>query len=162
MKKVLITLICVITILVASACGFAAPAGSQLIIGLDPDYESFDPALSYEVYAQLVLNAVYNNLVRFERTLDQPKPDLAESYDISEDAKTFTFHLPKDAKFASGNTVTADDVVWSYNRVINMQGNPAFLAEGIDSIEARDKNTVVINLKEPDGAFLSKMTASPH
>jgi peptide/nickel transport system substrate-binding protein len=133
---------------------------SYLIIGLDPDYESFDPALSYEVYAQLVLNAVYNNLVHFDRTLDLPKPDLAKSYDISPDAKTFTFELFENAKFASGNPVTAADVVWSFNRVINMQGNPAFLAEGIASIEAEGDHKVVIKLKEPDAAFLSKLTSS--
>jgi peptide/nickel transport system substrate-binding protein len=135
-------------------------ADSHLIIGLDPDYESFDPALAYEVYAQLVLNAVYNNLVHFDRTLDVPKPDLAKSFEITPDAKTFTFELFENAKFASGNPLTAADVVWSFNRMKNMQGNPAFLADGIDSVEADGDHKVIIKLKEPDGAFLSKLTYS--
>jgi peptide/nickel transport system substrate-binding protein len=167
-KKMILSLICILVIVVAAFHMSACPAqaadapstDSHLIIGLDPDYESFDPALAYEVYAQLVLNAVYNNLVHFERTLDLPKPDLAESYEATPDAKTFTFNLFKNAKFASGNPVTAADVAWSFNRLINMQGNPAFLADGIDSVEAVGDYTVVIKLKEPDGAFLSKLTYS--
>lgn len=135
-------------------------SNATLIIGLDPDYESFDPCLAYEVYAQTVTNGIYNNLVHFEGNLDEIKPDLAETFEATPDAKTFTFHLFKDAKFASGNPVTAQDVVWSFNRLKNLQGNPAFIAEGIDSVEAKDDHTVVIHLKEPDGALLAKLTYS--
>jgi peptide/nickel transport system substrate-binding protein len=171
-RKTIATVICLLAISMTAfnMSGFptealgasesASEANSNLIIALDPDYESFDPALAYEVYAQLVLNAVYNNLVHFDRTLDLPKPDLAKSYEVAQDAMTFTFELYEDAKFASGNPVTAADVVWSFNRLINIQGNPAFLAEGIDSVEAAGDHKVVIKLKEPDGAFLSKLTYS--
>ena len=135
-------------------------ASSQLIIGVDPDYESFDPGRAYEAYAHIITNATYNNLVHFEGNLDEIKPDLAETFEATADAKTFTFHLKKDVKFASGNPITAKDVVWSFNRLKNMQENPAFLAKGIESISAPDDATVIINLSEPDGSFLAKLTYS--
>jgi peptide/nickel transport system substrate-binding protein len=170
-RKTAAMLVCLVVMLVAAFQMTVVPdaaigasdgkeADSYLIIGIDPDYESFDPALAYEVYAQLVLNAVYNNLVHFDRTLDIPKPDLAKSFEATPDAKTFTFELFENAKFASGNPVTAADVVWSFNRMKNIQGNPAFLADGIDSVEADGDHKVIIKLKEPDGAFLSKLTYS--
>lgn len=137
-----------------------ATSSPQLIIGVDPDYESFDPGRAYEAYAHIVINGAYNNLVHFQGNLDEIKPDLAETFEATPDAKTFTFHLKKDVKFASGNPITAADVVWSINRLKNLQENPAFLAKGIESITAPDDNTVVITLSEPDGAFLAKLTYS--
>lgn len=135
-------------------------AAKQLIIGLDPDYESFDPGRAYEVYANMVINAVYCNLVHFTGTLDEIKPDIAETFESTPDAKTFTFHLKKGISFASGNPITAADVVWSINRLKNMQENPSFLSKNIESVTASDENTVVIKLIEPDGAFLAKLTYS--
>ena len=141
----------------ASAAAASVP-GNYLIVGVDPDYESFDPGRAYEVYAQLVTNAVYNTLVNFEGSLDNLVPDLAESYEVAADATVFTFHLHQNAVFASGNPVTAADVVWSFTRLKNLAENPAFLADGIETIEAVDDHTVVIRLKGPDSAFLSKLT----
>ena len=143
-----------------SSCAFAADTSKYLIVAVDPDYESFDPGRAYEVYAQLVTNAVYNTLVNFEGSLDNLVPDLAESYEVTSDATVFTFRLNKDAAFASGNPVTAADVIWSYTRLKNLAENPAFLADGIESIEAADDHTVVIRLKGPDSSFLSKLTHS--
>ena len=53
------------------------------------------------------------------------KPELAESWDISEDGKTFVFHLRKDATFHDGTPVTAADVKWSFDRAIAAGGFPA-------------------------------------
>src|SRR5262249_24101715 len=76
-----------------------------------------------------------------------------------------TFKLHPGAKFASGNPITADDVVYSFNRVVAINGSPAFLFTDVggiitDSTKAIDAETVQINLpkdKSP-AAFLSVLT----
>ena len=66
----------------------------------------------------------------------------------------------KDATFASGNTVTSSDVAFSINRCKNLQGNPSFICDTIESIETPDPKTVVFHLTQPDSAILSKLTYS--
>lgn len=140
--------------------GFAsAQTGSnQVVLAIDPDWTTFDPGHSYESAGQLVLNAIYEGLVRIEPKTGTVKPALAREWDVSEDGKTFTFRIRPEATFASGNPVTASDVVFSINRLRHLKGNPSFMAEGIVRIEATDDHTVVIELDEPDGAFLTKLS----
>jgi peptide/nickel transport system substrate-binding protein len=84
-------------------------------------------------------------------------PGLAESYSISADGLTYTYKLRKDIKFNSGNPLTADDIVWSNQRNINLKGNGAFHARGITGIEAPDPYTVVYHLNEVDPTFHIKL-----
>src|SRR5882672_7148724 len=53
-------------------------------------------------------------------------PELAESWEASEDGKTYIFHLRKDATFHDGTPVTAKDVKWSFDRAVSVGGFPTF------------------------------------
>ena len=66
-------------------------------------------------------NAAYCS-IRCRRRAERAKvnPDLAESWEIAPDGKSITFHLREGATFASGNPVTAEDVVWSLNRLMTL------------------------------------------
>lgn len=130
----------------------------QLIIAVNPDYESFDPAIAYEVYAMLVLHACYDNLFEFQDSLENLALGAAESYEVSEDGMTYTFKLKEGMVFASGNPMTSADVKWSFERGINMKGNGAFMGDGIVSIETPDDLTVVIQLSAPDPSFPTKLS----
>jgi peptide/nickel transport system substrate-binding protein len=146
--------------MIAAAGGiFAAPA-KQLIIALDPDYQTFDPALAYEVYAMMVIHPVYDTLMQFETGIDVLKYGAAESHTISADGLTYTFKLRKGIKFSSGTPLTAGDVKWSIERSINLKGNGAFLAEGVASVSAPDDSTVAIKLSAKDASFLTKLTSN--
>ena len=89
-------------------------------------------------------------------------PAIAESYTLSDDQKTYTFTLRQGVKFHNGETVTADDVVYSIQRCADATAGeplvPAFKA--IESVEKVDDQTVAITLKAPDNEFLAYLTTA--
>src|SRR5690606_11757069 len=87
------------------------------------------------------------------------EPRLAESWEISEDGLTYTITL-REATFASGNPVTAADVVFSFQRLKNIKGNPSYLMENVASVEATDDKTVTITLTSAAPVFLSMLASN--
>jgi peptide/nickel transport system substrate-binding protein len=142
----------------------AAPAGQTaadaktLVIGASFDIKSLDPGRGFEQIGGMVHKATYNTLVTLkEDDISQIVPDLAERWDISPDAKVFTFRLRSGVKFHnSGNTMTSADVKWSLERAMALKGNPSFLLDGIVKVDAPDPLTVVITKSESDPAFIAK------
>lgn len=111
--------------MIASApMAFAATPNDQLIIGTSlAQVLSLDPQQGTEVKTQEILANTYDRLVFFDQTDGNAiKPQLAESWDM--DDTGITFHL-RDAKFASGNPVTANDVVFSLVRLIKLDQSSA-------------------------------------
>jgi peptide/nickel transport system substrate-binding protein len=85
--------------------------------------------------------------------------DLAESYDVSEDGLTYTFHLRTDAVSAAGNPLTADDVIWSYERKFNTDTSSVkfvsrpILSDPASQIAKVDDHTVTITVASPGYGF---------
>jgi peptide/nickel transport system substrate-binding protein len=129
-----------------------------LVIGDAFAVKSLDPARGFEQTTGTVHKATYNTLVTLdEADVSNVIPDLATSWEVSPDAKTFTFHLQPGVKFHnSGNTMTSADVKWSIERAMGIKGNPSFLLDGIASVDAVDTNTIRITKTDPDPAFISK------
>ena len=71
-----------------------------------------------------------------------------------------TVTLKDGITFASGNAMTSADVLFSINRCKNLQGNPAFICDTIESMEAPDDKTIVFHLTQADSGILSKLTYS--
>ncbi len=116
---------------------------------------SLDPAVVYEIDGFLAVGNIYQTLVTFNpNTPDTPvKPALAEQWDIQDTDTTWTitFTLNEQAQFASGRPVTADDVIFSWNRAIEMNMPPAFLLTDIarmspQTMQAVDAHTVAITI----------------
>ena len=84
--------------------------------------------------------------------MSHPLPDVATSWKASKDAKTFTFTLRKGIVFSDGTPLTSADVVFSYNRLINLKGNPSFLLAGV-TIKATGKYSVVLHSATPNPAI---------
>src|SRR5688572_32315965 len=86
---------------------------------------SLDPAFAKDQSTIWSCNQLYNSLVQLDDNLNT-QPSIAKSWEISEDGKTYTFHLRNDVKFhdnecfegGKGRTVNAADVVFSFNRII--------------------------------------------
>jgi peptide/nickel transport system substrate-binding protein len=129
------------------------------------DLSTLDPATMYAWSGILTLHNLYQSLVL--RDGNDLKPGLAEKWDIKESDKGWdiTFTLRDGGKFASGNPITADDVVFSYQRAITLKKGPSFLFTDVaglkeESIKAADPKTVVISLPKSYSpqVFLSILT----
>lgn len=168
MKKRLVAMLTVMAMSVSLfACGSssdtttteeAASVSKDLVIGCAVDIITNDPGRAYEIYAGTVLNACYDTLFRFEDGSETPVENLVTSYEFSDDGLTCTMELVEVACFSSGNPLTADDVVFSLMRLKNLQDNPSFIMDTVDSIEAIDDYTVVFHLNTADSALISKLT----
>jgi peptide/nickel transport system substrate-binding protein len=167
MKKIVLLGITLILAFSLIACnkkektgGSSASNGDTIVIGVASDWKTLDPARAYEVYGNFYFYATYENLYMLEGSDLTPKPALAKEYTVDESGLVYTFKLDEGRKFSSGNAVTANDVVFSFNRTINIKDNASALADGIAKVEAKDDKTVVVTLKGKDASFLSKITSN--
>jgi peptide/nickel transport system substrate-binding protein len=137
----------------------STPAQKQVVVGINADYITFDPAQAYEKTANMIFRAIYDTLVTFDPSNPStPVGDLAKDWTISTDGKTYTFNLNQGIMFSTGATVTSKDVKWCFERVQTVKGNPSFLAENIVKIDTPDDYTVVITLKDVDPSFLTRLS----
>lgn len=151
----------------AGAAATAAPAASAapaesgsvdaketLIFAADlSDQISLDPAVVYEFGGIQVVGNIYQSLVTLVPGQTTVSPSLAKSWDIkgTDNGWTITFALDEKAKFASGNPVTAEDVAYSWGRVLDLNKSPAFLLSDVgglkkDSFKAVDAKTFEVKL----------------
>jgi peptide/nickel transport system substrate-binding protein len=106
----------------------ATPKDSIVIASQIDDLITMDPGEAYEISAQIILSNVYDRLVRYEaEDLTKYVGEVAQSWTVAPDGKTFTFKLRPNQKFESGAPVTAEDMAWSLQRVVLMDKNPSFL-----------------------------------
>jgi peptide/nickel transport system substrate-binding protein len=102
----------------ALAWASATPAvagGGVLRARFNADIRSTDPGTNRDANTDGVMGHVVEGLVAF-REDTSIGPMLADSWEISPDDKTYTFHLRKGVKFHNGAVMTADDVMWSFKR----------------------------------------------
>jgi peptide/nickel transport system substrate-binding protein len=119
-----------------------------------------DPQRAFDPTASIVDRAIYDTLFTYRgNDLAHPIPLLVQSWRVSKDAKTFTFNLKRNARFADGSPLTAPDVVFSLRRLVNIKGNPSFLLAGV-SASARGRYTVILRSKTPNTA-LPAILANP-
>jgi len=105
------------------------PANMLVIANRIDDITTMDPAQSFEFAGSDVNQNIYSKLVNFD-PLDFDKgyvPDLAASWEVSEDGKSITFTMREGVTFQSGNPVTAQDAEWSLRRAVILNKTPAFI-----------------------------------
>ena len=139
--------------LVATAAAYAASgssaAGSTLVIDRSFEIKTADPQRAFEPTASLVNRGVFDTLFTYKGSdVAHPLPLLVQSWKATKDARTFTFQLRNGVRFADGTPLTSADVVFSFQRLINLKGNPSFLLDGVTTA-AKGKYTVVMSSKNP-------------
>ncbi|MEI4488562.1 ABC transporter substrate-binding protein [Frigidibacter sp. MR17.14] len=138
----------------AAGLAGAAQAGGNLYFGLSGEPSTMDAAIQTGTTFRTVKLAIHRGLVNYG--IDgKLSNELAESYEVSPDAKVFTFHL-RDAKFHDGSPVTAADVKATFDRIMAPGSTASFRNqfELVDKIETPDPKTVVISLKKAAVSFI--------
>ncbi len=138
----------------------AATPKDTLVVALAfDDIITLDPAEAFEISAGEVMGNAYDRLVRFD-IADPSKllGDVAKAWTVSPDGKTYSFELKPGLKFASGNALTAEDVVWSLQRAVLIDKSPAFILTQFgftkDNIKTRIQQTGPLALSiETDQAY---------
>ncbi|TKT81039.1 ABC transporter substrate-binding protein [Aquamicrobium sp. LC103] len=126
------------------------------------DSNNYDPHKSTARAAAEVLFMVGDTLVSLEPDMKTISDGLAKSWEVSQDGKTYTFHLKDGIKFCDGREMTAEDVVYSFKRWIDPETKSPveWRAGEVKSITAPDPKTVVYELEAPFSELLYQLTQS--
>ena len=170
-----ITKLSLLSLALCSANAFAAPKTFVYCAETSPTF--LNPQFATDgITLDATGQAIYDRLIGFEGDTTNVIPALAEKWDVSEDGKTYVFHLRKGVKFHSNKNFkptrdfNADDVLFSFNRQLD-PNHPYHKVSGanyeyfigmdmpniIDKIEKLDDYTVKISLKVPNAPFLANL-----
>ena len=173
MKKKLLALVLLTCLLGTVLCGCGGSSKDQatedrastneIVVGIAQDLDdSLDPHKTVKAGTREVMFNVFEGLMK-------PTPDgdlipaIAETYTVSEDHLTYTFTLREGVKYHNGDTVAAEDVVYSINRCAAADETGIVQVEAfsaIQSVTAIDERTVEITIAEPSNEFLSYLTTA--
>ena len=147
--------------------------GGEVVVTFKDDLATLDPAIGYDWNNWSIIKSIFDGLMDYKPGTTELTPDLAESYTISDDGKTYTFKLRPGLKFQNGRALTSADVKYSIERAVNPKtqcpGAGYFSTiSGYDDVAAGktttlsglatpDDNTVVFTLTRPDATFLHIM-----
>jgi peptide/nickel transport system substrate-binding protein len=114
---------------------------------------NIDPGVAVDGQAYRIINNVYESLVDHVPGTFELEPVLAESYEVSEDGLTYTFHLRQGVTFTDGTPFDAEAAKFSFDRVISLAQSPASYLTNVASVDAIDDATLAITLTAPNGFF---------
>lgn len=141
----------------ASLYGYAQ---AETVLRLDESpVGELDPAKASDYADSILMFNVYDALVIPKQGEPGYDPYLATGWEI--DGTTYTFKLRDDIKFQSGNPLTADDVVFSLERMKALGAGLSYLFTKVEKVEAIDATTVKFTLAEQDAPFISALTRLP-
>ncbi len=147
-----------------------------LLVDINAEPASLDPQKAEDAQEFRVTNDLFAGLVDYDQT-NKPIPGMASSWDISDDGKTYTFHLRPSLKFSDGTPITANDFVYTYKRLVDPRTASAynFLLDGVVNgddiikgakpssslgVSAPEPQTFIVNLVRPMNEFLTYITAN--
>ena len=134
-------------------------AAAELVIGMQQEPTSLDPTADATASIDSMMTQnVFESLTTVAEN-GEVQPNLAASWEVSEDGLTYTFTLAEGVTFHDGSALDAEDVVYSFDRAMGEDSvNPSKdIFEPIESVKAVDPQTVEITLKAKDAFFLFNM-----
>ncbi|MGD0816258.1 MAG: peptide ABC transporter substrate-binding protein [Verrucomicrobiota bacterium] len=158
-------------LLALAGCTRSEPRADLVMIN-GPDPETLDPALVTSLEGLRVVAGLFEGLARNDPVTAAPVPGLARSWEISPDGRVYTFHLRDNLFWGAGEPITAEDVVYSWRRVLDPQtaseyaGQLFYVKNGEDynsgkikdpsqvGVRALDAHTVQVELNQPTAFFL--------
>lgn len=143
-----------------AASGPTWPTDDSLTIALESAPINLDPRVGTDQASARVCELVLSGLVRKDPQGDL-LPDLAERWEILDDGLRYRFHLADDVRFHDGRALTAADVAWTFQSLVD--GSVISAKRGafqmVERVEAADENVVDFVLSRPHGALLADLTA---
>lgn len=139
--------------------GSAVSAKSSVVIGMQQEPTTLDPTADATASIDgIMTHNVFQSLTSVTED-GKVIPDLASSWTISDDGKTYVFSLAKGVKYHDGTTFDANDVKFAFDRAMGENSvNPSKkIFKPIESVSVVDDHTVEIKLKKPDAFFLFNM-----
>jgi peptide/nickel transport system substrate-binding protein/oligopeptide transport system substrate-binding protein len=150
-----------------------AKSGGNIVVTYKDDVATLDPAIGYDWQTWSMIKSLFDGLMDYDPGTTDLRPGLAESYTISDDGMVFTFEMRNGVQFHNGREMTAEDVVYSFNRVTNpttqspgagffwsIKGYDAMAsgeADALEGVTVEGPSTVRIELSRPDATFLHVM-----
>jgi len=151
-----------------AGCASRNPSAARqqtLRIAIKSDPKMLNPVMASEMISITVNSFIFNGLVKYDENLEIV-PDLATSWDISDGGRRFVFHLKKGVKWHDGEEFTANDVVFTMEKILDPKTNTfnaGLFKVGGKKIEFRaiDKYTVEARLAVSFAPFLNNLTLAP-
>jgi peptide/nickel transport system substrate-binding protein len=131
-------------------------SSGNLVAAIAGEPDQLDPHKTSAYFSFEVLENVFDTLVEPDARLEM-RPALAQSWDVSSDELAWTFHLRQGVTFHDGSPFTADDVVFSYRRIIDEQLANVDKFSAVTDVRATDPLTVVIRVKQPTPNLLTNI-----
>jgi peptide/nickel transport system substrate-binding protein len=136
----------------------APPEAEERILRISFSWPLYsDPAVGSDYASSTALANLYDSLI-FPNVDAGVDPWLAETWDVSDDGLTYTFHLLGGVTFHDGSELLASDVVYSFERLQTVGEGYAYLISGVQDVSAPDDSTVVFTLERPSGLFVPSLT----
>jgi peptide/nickel transport system substrate-binding protein len=127
-----------------------------LVFGGRQPAPNIDPSQYYDWSSRMLQQSLYDGLLKYVESPPKAIPWLAENWEASPDAKVWTFHLVKNAKFHNGDPVTAEAVRFSFERTLKIKKGPAWMLLDVldpSGIKVVDDHTVQFTLNKPYAPF---------
>lgn len=179
MKKMALVLAAILASgMVLTACGGSGKSGTtgkeaqktetagglDLAVEIGPDPETIDPALNSTADASNMILHAFETLMVFDKD-NKIVPGQAESYDVSDDGLTYTFHLRDGLKWSDGSAFTAEDYVYSWKRLADPATAAPYSADMLSMVkgyeEATKGNVDALAVSAPDAKTLVVELSSP-
>lgn len=155
MKKII--LIFITALLVLSGCSSNNEDNFTFITKIQGDPFSFNPNIRTDDQAWPINQNLFNRLVKLTAN-NTYVPDLATTWEYSDDGKALTFHLREGVKWHDGEPFSSADVKWTYDTVIEEAWVKSDAFTNVTSIETPDDYTVTFVMSEPDTSLISKLS----
>jgi len=153
-----VVLVAMVGVLGVAGCGSSSDSSGDTetirIAYADQIAGGIDPAVFYSIEGDDLILGLYETLLTYEPDSTELAPGLAQSWEISDDGRTYTFELQDDVTFHDGTPMDSEAVKASFERAIAVKGGPSYMLAQVDRIETPDPQTVVIELTQPVSAFL--------
>jgi len=128
----------------------------NLIAAIAGEPDQLDPQKTTAYFSFEVLENVFDTLVEPDENLEM-RPALAQSWSVSSDQLWWNFHLRKGVTFQDGSPFTADDVVYSYRRIIDEKLANVDKFSAVTDVSAAGEDTVLIRVKQPTPNLLTNL-----